>query len=269
MSTASGDREVVLPRVGELVVATVDEIGEYGAYVTLDDYGIKGFLPVSEVTSKWTKRIEEVIRPNQKIVVKVLRIDRLTNTVDVSLKEVSPGERRRVFKEWKRNRRGRRLIEEMCEELKLDPGEVMEKLGRIADNYPTLYDMLTDIVVNPGMLKRAGFDRSKVDAMLGFLRKRVHPKKYILEYILEVSYVGGGGVRRVKEALERIDSTLRRNARVEPEITHISAPRYSVKMVSFRPSELKRAKAVMEKCVRDLSGSVTISVKEVKERVEV
>jgi len=66
-----------LPRVGELVVATVRQVFDYGAYVTLDEYNdLEAYLPWSEVASRWVRNIRSVLRENQKIVVKVIRVNR-------------------------------------------------------------------------------------------------------------------------------------------------------------------------------------------------
>ncbi|MEM1878142.1 MAG: S1 RNA-binding domain-containing protein, partial [Desulfurococcaceae archaeon] len=83
-----------LPDQGELTIATVKDIHEFGAYVTLDEYAdLKAFLPWSEVSSKWIRDIREVIREGQKIVVKVIRVDKGKKEVDVSLKRVSDTEK--------------------------------------------------------------------------------------------------------------------------------------------------------------------------------
>jgi len=37
------------PEIGELVVATVNEIRDYGVYVMLDEYGKEGFLHISYI----------------------------------------------------------------------------------------------------------------------------------------------------------------------------------------------------------------------------
>jgi len=257
-----------LPKRGELVVATVKEITDYGAYVFLDDYEIKGFLPISEVSSKWTKRIEDVIRPNQKIVVKVLRIDKLTQSVDVSLKDVSPSERERVLRDWKRNRRGRKILEEMCKELGFSLDYIMSKLGDILSNYITIYDLILDIVTNPEILNKLSFSSNESQKILNFLKKRVHPKKYILEYLIELTYIGRGGVYKIKNTLEKLDMIIQKKARITPEIVHVSAPKYSIKMLSYRPEELKIVKKEIAKFIEECKD-VHIEVKEVKEKVEI
>ncbi|MEM2913101.1 MAG: S1 RNA-binding domain-containing protein, partial [Candidatus Bathyarchaeia archaeon] len=70
MSTSKSDE---WPEVGELVISTVNEITEYGAYVTLDEYGKDGFLHISEISSGWIRNIRDHIREGEKLVLKILR----------------------------------------------------------------------------------------------------------------------------------------------------------------------------------------------------
>ena len=77
------------PEVGDLVIVTVNRITDYGAYVTLDEYGKEGLLHVSEVASSWVRNIRDFVREGQKTVLKVLRVDTEKGHVDISLRRVT------------------------------------------------------------------------------------------------------------------------------------------------------------------------------------
>ena len=101
-----------LPRVGELVIGTVKKVFDYGAYMDLDEYNNKeAYLPWSEVSSKWVKDIRDFVREGQKVVVKVIRIDRKREHIDVSMKRVNSTEQRRKLLEFKRAQRAEKLLE--------------------------------------------------------------------------------------------------------------------------------------------------------------
>jgi translation initiation factor 2 subunit 1 len=65
------------PEEGELVVCTVQNVKNFGAFVTLDEYGNKeGFIHVRDVATGWVKYIRDYVREGQKIVTKVKRSHR-------------------------------------------------------------------------------------------------------------------------------------------------------------------------------------------------
>ncbi len=81
-----------IPKVGELVIATVAKISKFGAYCKLPEYNdLEVFLPIREVSSGWIKNIREHIHEGQKLVCSVTFYDKDKGTIDISLKRVSPG----------------------------------------------------------------------------------------------------------------------------------------------------------------------------------
>ena len=77
------------PEEGELVVCTVKNVKNFGAFGDLDEYdGKEGFIHVAEVSSGWIKYIRDYVREGQKLVCKVLRVDKEKGHIDLSLKAV-------------------------------------------------------------------------------------------------------------------------------------------------------------------------------------
>ncbi len=66
------------PKVGDLVVGTVIKVQNFGAFVTLDEYpGKEGFIHIAEIATGWVKRIRNHIREKQKVVCKVMYVDKI------------------------------------------------------------------------------------------------------------------------------------------------------------------------------------------------
>ena len=90
------------PEPGDLLVCTVTQVVDFGAFVTLDEYpGKQGLIHISEVASGWIKYIRDHVREGQKIVCKVLNVDRSRHHIDLSLKDVNEHQRREKIQEWK------------------------------------------------------------------------------------------------------------------------------------------------------------------------
>jgi len=92
------------PEEGELVVATVKKVLKYGAFVTLDEYpGLEAYLPISEISTGWVRNIRDYVQEGRKIVAKVIVVDPAKKKIDVSMKRVSPSQRRmkmQLYQNW-------------------------------------------------------------------------------------------------------------------------------------------------------------------------
>src|SRR5438445_450446 len=99
------------PDEGELVVCTVANVKNFGAFVTLDEYESKeGFIHIAEVSSGWIKYIRDYVREGQKVVCKVLKVDPEKGHIDLSLKAVNEHQRREKIQEGKNEQKAENLL---------------------------------------------------------------------------------------------------------------------------------------------------------------
>lgn len=92
----------ILPAVGTLVVAKIGAIHEVAVDCTLPAYGSLGvLLPTSEIPVRKHKRVTDYIRPDQLLVVHVVRV--LNGQVDVSLKQIRAEEGAAVLAQFHRD----------------------------------------------------------------------------------------------------------------------------------------------------------------------
>lgn len=216
------------PSQGELVVCTVDKVRGYGAFVTLDEYGKKGFIHVSEVASGWIRYIRNYIREGQKKVCKVLKVNPAKEKIELSLKGVSSEQKREKIKDWKNEQKARKLLK---------IGGMPEKItGILLDNYETLYDALEQTVIQgPDALVNIGIDKDSANTIHTIAADNIKiPRVCITGYVDLKCYVSNGVevIRNALEAAHKIDGNI--------EIYYVGAPRYRIVVTAHEYKEAER-----------------------------
>ncbi len=134
------------PESGDLVIATIESVMDYGAYANLDEYSRRGFLHISEISSARIRNVRDFVRENQKMVLKVLRVDIEKGHIDLSLRRVTKRERIEKIKSWKKDRKGDALLHAVAEKTGLPIHEVYQKAGAILEEKFGLYDGFEKVV---------------------------------------------------------------------------------------------------------------------------
>lgn len=73
-------------REGDIVIAKVTNIVGYGAFVTVNEYD--GLIHISEFSDNYVRNIEEFVKINQEIRVRVLEVDDVNKKVKLSYKQL-------------------------------------------------------------------------------------------------------------------------------------------------------------------------------------
>ena len=81
------------PESGDLVIATIESVMDYGAYANLDEYNKRGFLHISEISSARIRNVRDFVREKQKMVLKVVHVNLEKGHIDLSLRRVTKRER--------------------------------------------------------------------------------------------------------------------------------------------------------------------------------
>ncbi|MEZ0393605.1 MAG: translation initiation factor IF-2 subunit alpha [Desulfurococcaceae archaeon] len=233
-----------LPEVGEYVIVSVQQVFEYGAYVSLEEYGGKrAFLPWSEVSTKWVKDIREVVREGQRAVARVIRVDRRKGEVDVSLKRVPDNERRRKMMWWKRYLKGCKVVEEVAQKLGKSPEQAYsEVIWKLEDAYGEPLTALEESVLRgPAALKEAGVPDEWIGPLIEEAKRHVSVRMVKLRIFVMARTLEKGGVLKIKELLNLEGEGVR--------VYVASAPRY---VVEVEAPDYQTAEANMKKIEEEL-----------------
>lgn len=248
MRILSEIRKLEWPEVGDLVVATVQRVVPYGAYVTLDEYGEEGLLHISEVASTWIRNIRNHVREGQKVVLKVLRVDPKKGQVDLSLRQVSGREKKEKMLHWKREKRAKGLLKIIAEKHGLTLEEFYDKVGsKIEDHYGRLYDGFEESAEKgEKALLDAGVEKKYAREIAAIAKSQVKVPRVEVKGILELSCTQPNGVEIIREAFKSAKS-IKKPRNVTVDFYVVGAPRYRVEVTA---KNYKEAERVLENSVQ-------------------
>ncbi len=230
------------PEEGELVVGTVTQIRDFGAFVTLDEYSNReAFIHLSEVATGWVKYIRDHIRERQKIVARVLHIDPGKGQIDLSLKRINEHQRREKIQGWKNEQRAQRLLGLVAKSLKLEVEATYDLFAeKLVEEHSTLFHAFE---VASGEPKKFLQSHGKVPWATAFLKvaeENLTAPRVAISGILEVRSEAPTGVEQVRSALHAAEE-------VDPEsvtVQYVGAPRYRVQVVG---TQYKQAEEILKR----------------------
>lgn len=241
-----------LPERGEIVLCTVREITPHGIYVDLDEYNnMNGFLHISEISTGWVRNIERVAKPDQKLVLKVIRAERSRREVDLSLRQVTNEEKRNKLIEWKQHERAITIMSMVEKKLTLDDSQFNEISARMEKEYGSLYEAL-EAASRKGEKAFASLEipEDVVKEIVEAAREKISTPRYEVGAIVEISSRASDGVERIKEALEAAATA---SSSAEIKITYVGAPRYRLRVTA---DDYKQADKVMNSALEHMQESL-------------
>jgi translation initiation factor 2 subunit 1 len=241
------------PEVGDLVIATVQSVADYGAYVNLDEYNKKGLLHVSEVSSSWIRNIRDFVREGQKVVLKVLRVDVEKGHIDLSLRRVTKREKIEKIMSWKRERKAETLLRNVAEKAGTSLEEVYEKAGALMEKEYGLYEGFEKVVKEGiGALTKIGVPEELATVVAEIAKERMHVPMVKVKGSVELRCMKPNGVNIIKEAFLNAKKAERlRDAKVR--FYAVAAPKYCIEVMA---ENYKRAEAVLQKVAENVVANV-------------
>ncbi len=232
------------PREGEFIVAKVTEVEKQYVYVILIDYeGLpsdktaRGMIHISEISSRWIKNIRSFIRIGQRIVLRVLRVDKEKGHIDLSLRRVNSAQKDIRMKEWKYALKFENLLQFLTEtegiDLTLD--QAYDLIGfPVLDFFESFQEAIEGFKENGSEILSdlEGVSENIQTALLKIIDENVKISTVSISGKLKLSYTSENGIELIKDsllgALKVIDSTETRGV----TISYIVAPFYKLEVVS-------------------------------------
>jgi translation initiation factor 2 subunit 1 len=241
------------PEVGELVIATVETVTDYGAYVKLDEFNKRGLLHISEISSSWIRNIRDFVREGQKVVLKVLRVDIEKGHVDLSLRRVTKREKIEKIMSWKRDRKAEALLRSVAEKAGLSLDEVYEKAGALLEKEYGLYEGFEKIAREGiDVLTKMGISEKLASAFVEVAKERIRVPTVKVKGIVELRCMKPNGVKVIKEAFLNAKKAEKTRG-VELRFYVVAAPKYCIEVVA---ENYKHAETVLQRVAQNVISNV-------------
>ncbi|MCJ7443725.1 MAG: translation initiation factor IF-2 subunit alpha [Methanotrichaceae archaeon] len=246
------------PEPGDLVVCTVSQVVDFGAFVSLDEYsGKQGLIHISEVASGWIKYIRDHVREGQKIVCKVLNVDSSRHHIDLSLKDVNEHQRREKIQEWKADQKAWKWLQMAYKD---NPEDIQRISNSLIKSYNSLYLALEETAISGAeALEDTDLPEEDIQILIRLSQDNVKIPTVEISGFVDISSSAPDGIEVIKKALKQAKRIKDKDANLE--ITYIGAPRYRIHVTApdykHAESALKKAAQTAIKYIEQHGGEGT------------
>lgn len=244
-----------MPEEGELVLATVNDITPHGVYVSLDEYNkLPAFLHISEIATGWVRNIERYAKPGQKIVLKVIRVNRMRKEIDLTLRQVSGEERKTKIIDVKKSERARTIIDTLKTRLNADEQTLQKLQDTILASYDTLYDGFEDIARRGEKpVQKLGLQSPQAEIIEEISKEKIPIPVVEVRGVMDMRVKAPDGIEVIKRAIHAGEDV--KASGVQVKATYLGTPKYrlTIRAENYKVAErvlqnsLEKIKSVIEK----------------------
>jgi translation initiation factor 2 subunit 1 len=263
-----------MPDEGELVLATVTEISPHGVYVTLDEYGkLPAFLHISEIATGWVRDIERYAKPGQKIVLKVIRVNKMRKEIDLSLRQVSGQERKEKVIEVKKSEKAKSIIEALKKSLNLDDSAMSKLETTLLNSYDSLYDAFDDIARRgPKAIQRVeGLTDTYAQALETISAEKITIPIVEVRGVMDLRVKAPDGIEVIRSALRSVEES-KSSSGVQVKTTYLGTPRYrlTIKAENYKVAEraLQNAREKIQTTIEKNRGKFNFTRESSRKQIE-
>ncbi len=257
-------QQQLMPEEGELVLATVNEISPHGVYVSLDEYNrLRAFLHISEIATGWVRDISRYAKPGQKIVLKVIRLNRTRREIDLSLRQVSGEEKRQKIIEVKKSEKARTILDALKSHLGNDEKAVREIQDILLNQYDSLYDAFEDIARRgqKAILRVEGLPPNYAGPLEAISEEKIVIPIVEVRGIMDIRVKTPDGIEVIKNALKSVEET--KASGVSVKTVYLGTPRYRliVKAENYKVAEraIQNAREKIEAAIQKAKGKFSFT----------
>ena len=248
-----------MPELGELVLALVTSISSHGAKVVLEEYNnMYGFLHISEIATGWVKNISRFITVNQKVVLKVIRIDSAREEVDLSLRQVSREDRKQKLLFVKRYDKTRSIFDSLQTRLKITENQKNQYFDMMEDQFGTVYSGLEELIKNGDKaFDKLDIPKEVTNELVNISKTKISIPIVNVTGIIQVTTHDPNGINLIKDSMSEVLSNKSRN---KLEISYLGSPKYKITVYAedYKTAE-KNLTSALEKIKKSMGKKASFS----------
>ncbi|WNY23495.1 Polyribonucleotide nucleotidyltransferase [Methanimicrococcus hongohii] len=233
------------PESGDYVVCNVTNVTDFGAYVELEEYKEKeGFIHISEIKAGWVKYVRDYIREGQKVVCKVLNVDKNRGHIDLSLKDVNEHQKRTKIQLWKNEQKAEKWIQIAAETSGFDDKMVEELYHDFVSEFGSAYTAFEEAAISgESAFDSMSVNKKMIEAVVNVARENIKDAFVEIAGYVDLTTTAPDGIEIIREALKAAADEID-DEEVRIEVTYVGSPRYRIKVVA---PDYKKAEAVLKK----------------------
>ena len=241
------------PDEGDLVVGTVVKVQNFGAFASLDEYPKReGFIHIAEIATGWVKRIRNHVKEKQKVVCKVMHVDKAKDHVDLSLKRVNEHQKRNKIQEWKNTQKAEKLIGMVSKEIGKTIEQCYKDFGNdLIKKYGSLYAAFEECAYDVGSLKNEGFKGEWLKDFEMIAKGSISIPFVEIKGYLSINSWLPNSIGHIRNVLLNAEQSEFED--VEIQVKYIGASQY---MITVRAPDYKIAEDEMKKAVERVGKSI-------------
>lgn len=242
------------PEVGDLVVASVTRVVDYGAYVKLDEYdGVEGLIHISEIASTYVKNIRVHVREGQKLVLKVLRVSTQRAQVDLSLRRVTGREKSEKMLEWKKVKKADSIIKGAAERLKVVEDDVAKVKALVYEKFDNPFDAFEEATdEGEEVFTKLGMSEDWAKALTEVARSKIRLEKAKVTGTVELTCTRTAGVEAIRQALHGAKK-VKKTRGTSIKVYTVGSPRYRFEV---RSKEITDAQTTLNLAIEEALNAI-------------
>jgi len=233
------------PREGAFIMGRVVDIQNQYIYVDLPDYDglpsedcARGMIHISEISSRWVKNIRSIVRINQRIVLRVVKVIPDKGQIDLSLRRVNSAQKALIVKEHKYASKYENLLQFLTETEGIDISmdEAYELIGWPIKAQFDFYQEAVEALKEEGNEILDDLENIPEDVKRAFLKivdENVEISTVNIIGKLKLVNTSGDGIDKIKYTLNEVMNII--EAPLETRkltLSYIGAPFYRLEIVS-------------------------------------